>query len=106
MQDSDADSESDAFAYLFDSIRSPMKRQSSRRTESSLENDSSWTNCFQSITHLSSNVQSLFRIPVYRYLLFGNFHSLHSDFLISSSQPSPLCILLSLESNFGEQVIC
>ena len=45
------------------------------RIADSIEEDSNWTACFQSIAHLSSNVRSLFRIPVYRYLLFGFFAS-------------------------------
>lgn len=68
-QDSD-ESESDAFAYLFEANRSPIKRKSLKLTESS-EDSSSLTRCFEGLSQLCSNVGSLFRIPVYRYLLFG-----------------------------------
>lgn len=70
-QDSDVESESDAFAYLFESNRSPLKRKSLKLTDS-IEDTPTWTKCFESFSQLCSNIGSLFRIPVYRYLLFGN----------------------------------
>ncbi len=77
-RDSDIESESDAYAYLFESQKenfSPVKRQALKLSESPnpLAKSSSCTQLWENTLYAKNILSSLLSIPVYRYLLFGNF---------------------------------
>lgn len=70
-QDSDVESESDAYAHLFEPVKSPVKRQSLKFKDSAAESSSYLGKLSDNVLYVGRNIISLIKIPVYRYLLFS-----------------------------------